>query len=289
MEQGAKPKKEKKRLGCIGKALIGLVGIIAVGFVGFNVWFNLNREKIMDTMLSNTSSEDHVGKQIPAFDVEQPDGNHITWESLSKGKDLTVIVLYASWCGPCEKEFPQMDAVYRKYQDKMGMVGIDIDFLDSMEDVQTYKDSHNLSFPLAYGHGNETLGFVTSSTYPTTLIVDRNGIIRFWRVGSIPTAEVFEKLVTPFMGEDYTQAEPAYYTFLAYANGGVAPGVKFTVTTKDGDQTYVTDESGSCAVFFDQREDMPIKVTSVPDGVTLVDNGETTSGLISTIVRLPVK
>lgn len=283
-------KQGKKKLGCGWKILIGLVGVIAVVAIGVTLWFNLNRGKIVDTMLEDAGNiEDYVGRELPAFDVEQPDGTHITRDDLLEGKEVTAIVLYASWCGPCEKEFPEMDAVYQKYQDKMGMVAIDIDLLDTMEDVQKYQDSHNLTFPLAYGTDNESLDFVDSDTYPTTLIVDRNGIIRFWRVGSIPTAEVFEQIVTSFMGDDYTQAEPAYYTFLAYSKGSVVPGVEFTVTTKSGEQTYVTGEDGSCAVFFDQREDMPVKVTSVPEGVEIVDNGERTTGLVSTLVRLPVR
>ena len=281
--------REKKRLGCGWKILIGFVGTIAALALGAVVWFNLNRDKIVDTMLSNEDQEDLVGRELPAFDVELTDGTHVTRDALLEGKDVTVVVLFATWCGPCEEEFPKMDAVYQKYQDKMSMIAIDVDFLDSMDGLKEYQQSHNLSFPLAFGLDNETLDYVTTTTYPTTLIVDRNGVIRVHRVGSIPSEEVFEQLLTPFMGDGYTQAEPAYYTFMAYAKGNVVPGVEFSVTSDAGTQTYVTDESGQCSVFFDQRADMPIKVLSVPEGVEIVDDGQATSGTTSTIVRLPVR
>ncbi len=281
--------REKKKLGCGWKILIGMVGTIAALALGVVVWFNLNRERIVDSMLSSEGAEDFVGRKLPAFDVELTDGTHITRDALLEDKEVTVVVLFATWCGPCEEEFPEMDAVYQKYQDKMGMIAIDVDFLDSMDGLKEYEQSHNLSFPLAFGLDNETLDFVKTTTYPTTLIVDRNGVIRVHRVGSIPSAEVFEQLLTPFMGEGYTQAEPAYYTFMAYAKSKAVPGVEFSVTTDKGTETYVTDESGQCSVFFDQRTDMPIKVLSVPEGVEIVDGGEATTGLMSTIVRLPVR
>ena len=282
-------KDEKKGMGCFAKGLLILVGLIAVGALAIFVWFKLNRGKMVESMLTDASNiEDHVGKEMPAFDVERSDGSRITFADVSEGKEVTAVVLYASWCGPCEKEFPEMDAVYQEYQDKMGMIAIDVDMLDTLEDVKKYEDSHNLTFPLAYGTDNESLDFVKTSNYPTTLLVDRDGIIRFWRVGSIPNAEDFEMLVTLFMGDDYAGAEPAYYTFMAYAKENTVPGVEFSVITEDGEQTYVTGEGGTCPVFFEKRADMQIKVLSVPEGYEITNNGEATTGLISSIVRLPV-
>ena len=56
MEQGGKLEKEKKKLGCIWKGLLGLLGIVGVGFVGFNVWLNLNRDKIVDSIIEDRKS-----------------------------------------------------------------------------------------------------------------------------------------------------------------------------------------------------------------------------------------
>lgn len=280
----------KMKLPLWAKILLGVVNVAAVGYAGANLWLKLNRDKIFDKMVERAGEiDDHVGKKMPAFDVEQPDGTHITRDSLLAGKDVAAIVLYASWCEPCEKEFPEMDTVYRKYQDRMGMVGIDVDFLDSMESVKKYQDSHDLSFPLAFGTDNETLDFVKTTTYPTTLLVDREGIIRFWRVGSIPSAEVFEKLVSFFLDDNYAQEEPALYTFVARSKGEGCQGVTFTVTTKEGEETFVTDEDGTCPVVVKQRGKLPVKVLSAPEGVELIDGGEATTGMISTLVKLPVR
>ncbi|MDO4404469.1 MAG: TlpA disulfide reductase family protein [Atopobiaceae bacterium] len=282
--------KNGKKMGLGLKILLGILGLIVVAVAGVFIYFQVNKEKITDAMFDSARNiEDYVGQQMPAFDVEQPDGTHLTKDGLLDGKDVMAVVLYASWCGPCEKEFPEMDSVYQKYQDKMSMVGIDVDGLDQMKDVEEYAQNHNLSFPLAYGVDNETLDFVKTSSYPTTLLVDRNGTICLWRVGSMHSAEDFEKLVTLFMGDDYTEKHPAYYSFYAYGHDKGIAGVEFSVTTPNGVETYTTDEEGGCYVVYDERADMSVKVLSVPDGVQIVDNGETTTGMISTMVRLPVR
>ena len=122
-----------------------------------------------------------------------------------------------------------------------------------------------------------------------TLLVDRDGIIQFYRIGSIPTADTFEKLVTSFMGDDNVAHQPGFYTFVAFSGGKSVPGVEFSVSSQSGAQAYTTGEDGSCSVIVDSREDLLIKVTSAPDGVQLVDGGEKKGGLISTIIRLPVE
>ena len=86
------------------------------------------------------------------------------------------------------------------------------------------------------------------------------------------------------MGDDYTEKHPGYYTFFSTAG----PGTEFTVTTKEGTETYVTGEDASYSLFVEDREDMTVKVTSVPEGFTISDGGEISGDLPSSIIKLPV-
>ena len=118
-------------------------------------------------------------------------------------------------------------------------------------------------------------------------IIDRNGKIGCCRLGSIPDAATFEKMVTTFIGDDYQERQLGYYTFYSY-NKDYIQDIEFTVTSESGTQTYTTGKTGTADVFTDKPEDLKIKVISVPDGYKIDGNGETTSGLISTYVKLPV-
>lgn len=279
-------KERKKRSGC-RIVLIVIVAIILVAAAAVFIWFKVNEDKIKEAMTTRTVGI-AVGEEAPDLEVTTTDGQTVKLSELREGKDALAVVLFATWCGPCEREFPEMDKVYQKYQDKFAMIGLDTDSLDSDDAAKEYAESHGLSFPVAYVADRPDE--FTSSAYPTTMIIDRNGKVGFCRVGAIQSAETFENIVTTFMGDDYQEKQLAYYTVAAYDSKKKAyvPNVEFTVTSEDGTETYNTGESGPVEIFRDKPEDMQIKVISVPDGYQIADNGETSTGLISTYVALPV-
>lgn len=273
-------KEGKKRSGCRTVLIILLILVLVLAAAVF-IWFKTHLDEI-----SKVETGANVGDAASEFEVTTTDGQSVSMSGLLEGKDVLVVVLFATWCGPCEKEFPEMDKVYQKYQDKMGMIGLDIDVLDDEEGAIKYADSHGFSFPIAYA--KDLPKVYSTSAYPTTLIIDRNGKIACCRVGSIPDEETFEKIVTTFMGDDYQEKQLGYYTFYAFDQKGLIPGVEFSVTSESGTETYKTEESGAVAVFTDKPGEIKVEVISVPDGYKIDDNGEVEISAVSTMIKLPV-
>lgn len=285
----ASENKGKKKGGCLKAFLILLIVCVLLMAMGLGIfWFVFKKaSEEMDEIRHNKTL---VGQDCPDFEVTTTDGETMSLKGLLDGKEVLCIVAFATWCGPCEREFPGMDEVYQKYQDKFSMIGLDVDPLDDEGSAKEYKDSHGLTFPIAkVDQGNPIFDFMKATTYPTTLIIDRNGKVAMHRVGSISKEETFEKIVTTFMGDDYEEKQLAYYNFYAYVGKTPIPGVEFTVTSEKGTETYVTDEEGIAEVFTDKPEDLKIKVTKVPDGYHIDGNGEFSTGIGSTSFDLPVK
>ena len=261
--------------------LIILLILVLVLAAAVFIWFKAHEDE-----MGKIETGANVGDAAPEFEVTTTDGQSASMSGLLEGKDVLVVVFFATWCGPCEQEFPEMDKVYQKYQDKMGMIGLDIDILDDEKSAIEYADSHGLSFPIAYA--KDLPEVYSTSAFPTTLIIDRNGKIACCRAGSIPDEETFEKIVTTFMGNDYQERQLGYYTFYAFDQKEYIPGVEFSVTSESGTGTYNTGESGRADIFTEKPEDMKVKVISVPEGYKIDDNGEISSGMISTLIKLPV-
>lgn len=282
-------KKEKKKGGCLKTFLIVLiVVVILVAAGGTFLWKKL--AKVSEELNKDMEEKTLAGQECPDFEVTTTDGQTLKMSEILKEKEALCIVLFATWCKPCEKEFPGMDKVYQKYQDKLGMIGLDVDFLDEEEDVKKYAESHKFTFPIARADDkNPVVAFAKATNYPTTLIVDRNGKVGLHRIGGIPDAETFEKLVTPFLGDDYQERTLAYYTFYAYSGDKPVPGVEFTVTSEKGTETYVTDDTGVAGVINDKPEDLKVKVTKVPDGFSIEGSGELNTGIGSRPIALPVR
>lgn len=122
--------------------------------------------------------EGAVGKKLPAITVTGLDGKAITTKSLA-GK-LVVLDFWATWCGPCKKASPTMDALQKKYGSKILVVGASYD--DTPAAAKKYMTDHKYSYTFATGGkaAADKLGVVN---IPAIFIVDAKGVVRYVATG----------------------------------------------------------------------------------------------------------
>ena len=141
------------------------------------------------------------GQQMPDFSVPLTDGSTAALSEILKEKDLVVLNIFASWCGPCEIEFPEMERVYQINKDRMEIISVSGDPNDTMDIISEYKESHGLSFPM--GLAEDQLGFINILGFPTTVMIDRNGMVGFVKLGAFVQENEFEERVNGFLSPDY--------------------------------------------------------------------------------------
>lgn len=68
------------------------------------------------------------GNKINDLALPTPEGDILSVMSIAKDNKLTIMDFWASWCGPCRQEMPNMVKLYEKYQSKgLAIVGISFD------------------------------------------------------------------------------------------------------------------------------------------------------------------
>jgi peroxiredoxin len=259
--------KQENKKGGAGRVAIIIIGIIAVlgtaGYFGLKAFVKEKLSEANAVTLSVTK-----GQEAPDFDLPLTDGSEAKLSELLKDNEVVVLNIFSSWCGPCEKEFPDIEKTYQKYNDKMEIVAVTGDLvLDSMDDMIKYKEEHGLSFLV--GMKNESIDSLSSAAFPTTYIIDRNGRIVFSQLGAFQKEGDFEKVVTALMGDDYNGKQVAlYYFVVAGTDKSPASGIQIRLYNDTVDETITTGEDGIASYFTEDAQDLKVEIVNLPDGCT---------------------
>jgi thiol-disulfide isomerase/thioredoxin len=120
-------------------------------------------------------SRGRAAPELPSTVLQPP---RATLASL-RGRQA-IIHFWASWCGPCNREAPQLATLARELQGRAVLVGID--WSDNPADAARFIHGHAWSFPIL-GDENGTTGNEYGLVgLPTTFLLDRRGRI----VGRLP-------------------------------------------------------------------------------------------------------
>ena len=258
---------QEKKKGGAGRVVLIILGVLAAlgvaGFFGLRALVQDQMSKVNNINLSMTR-----GQEAPDFALPLTDGSEAKLSELLKDKEVVVLNIFASWCGPCEKEFPDMEKTYQKYKDKMEIVAVSGDLvLDEMEDMVKYKEEHNLSFLI--GMKNESIDSLKVGGFPTTYVIDRNGRIVFSQSSAFLREGDFEKVVTSLMGDDYEGKQVALYNFyVVNKDKDRLPGIEIRLYNDTVDETITTGEDGLASYFTQDAQDLKIEILNLPDGYT---------------------
>jgi cytochrome c biogenesis protein CcmG/thiol:disulfide interchange protein DsbE len=136
-----------------------------------------------------------IGKEAPDFRVIGLDGAPIQLSDF-RGRPI-LVTFWATWCPPCRAEDPDIEAVYRQFQDA-GLVVLAVDLGEDPVTVRNYAQRAGLTFTVALDQRNEAAGIYRIAGPPTHYFIDADGLIRDWQNGSM-SKETIEKKVSAIL------------------------------------------------------------------------------------------
>ncbi len=118
-----------------------------------------------------------IGARLPDFSVRDLRGRRISSSDL-RGK-VVLIDFWATWCQPCKKEMPG----YQKLLDRYGprgfaVIGFKLDIMADTEEPRAFARRLGIRYPLAIATDDLKKKFGGIEGLPTTLLYDRQGILR---------------------------------------------------------------------------------------------------------------
>ena len=127
------------------------------------------------------------GDSYIPFTLKNLKGKEVSTKDL---KDKVIFInFWATWCAPCKKEMPSMQALYdklnKKYPNQFVMLAVNIDTQDVPLSVQMYALNLKLNFPILLDTDGKIKSKYNTTGVPETFIVDKNGKIFSTYIGSV--------------------------------------------------------------------------------------------------------
>ncbi len=124
---------------------------------------------------------------LPAFTLTDLDGKTID-QAAWRGK-VVLLNFWATWCGPCRAEIPDLIALQAKYKDQLVVVGLSVDEGKTANaDVKKFVVDHAINYPVAIVDGKIEKLFGGVSSIPSTFVLNPDGKMVQRHVGTLRAA-----------------------------------------------------------------------------------------------------
>lgn len=159
-------------------------------------WIVFSRETIGEPDNRTLTEAPIVGHLAPDFTLQTPRGETISLtdyvDRTGGGGRPVVLNYWASWCGPCRVETPELQNASIRFGNQVAILGINQG--ESAQTVTEFGVSFGLTYPLLVDEDNEVNRLYGINGLPTSVFIDRNGVVREVFVGILSRATLEERL-----------------------------------------------------------------------------------------------
>lgn len=185
-----------KRIIGIG-VLIVLIGIFVYQLIAPNLF---SKEETEAEMLQNQGiglippnmTGIKKGEQAPDFELETLSGETVKLSDF-QGKKV-FLNFWASWCGPCIQEMPEMQTFYEEYQDEVEIVAVNLTAKEFAEqDAFDFVEEHGYTYPVLLDRDLKAGTLYSVVAIPTTYFINEDGVVALDRVTGPMTYDMMVK------------------------------------------------------------------------------------------------
>lgn len=160
-----------------------LAGLVLVAI--FQHFYKVEEPQAIEA--SKAASGIDTGMVAPTFTLKNLAGEDVSLQDY-RGKKV-MLNFWATWCPPCKEEMPAMEQFYKEKSKDVEILAVN---LDSQNNVKSFVQENNLSFPILLDQNGATQQTYSIISIPTTFIIDEQGLILKKHIGSMTYEQMQE-------------------------------------------------------------------------------------------------
>ncbi|HEY3424069.1 MAG TPA: TlpA disulfide reductase family protein [Negativicutes bacterium] len=161
-----------------------LMGAVVIIMMSIGLWYLGTPDKA-ELKVNSSETGIFVGKVSPAFTLEGLDGQV---RSIGKAGRITVINFWATWCPPCREEMPELNKFAQNNKETVDFYAVNLQ--EPVEKVSDFMAKSNYTLPVLLDKDGEVGKKFKIKSIPTTIIVDKQGVIRYRNSGALTASEL---------------------------------------------------------------------------------------------------
>ncbi|HFU7075869.1 MULTISPECIES: redoxin domain-containing protein [Bacillus] len=136
-----------------------------------------------------------IGRSAPDFELTKLDGTNVKLSDL-KGKKV-ILNFWATWCGPCQQEMPDMEAFYKEHKENVEILAVNYTPSEKgggEEKVSNFIKEKGITFPVLLDKNIDVTTAYKVITIPTSYFIDTKGVIQDKFIGPMTQKEMEKRV-----------------------------------------------------------------------------------------------